>query len=99
MIMESSRKSAKYALTSNWRNMSRKHSSKYFRTYFASAMKTESEVPDGVPKNLGRTMNRRDAIAETGKIAIAATAALLIVGGVVAGYHAALPSRHQTATT
>jgi protocatechuate 3,4-dioxygenase beta subunit len=76
--------------------MSRKHSSKYFRTHFASAMKTEPKAPDKVPKNPGRTMNRGDAIAETGKIAIAATAALLIVGGGVPAYHAILPSQHQT---
>jgi hypothetical protein len=51
--------------------MSRKHSSRYFRTYFVSAMKTQPEAPDKVPKNLGRTLNHREAIAETGKIAIA----------------------------
>ena len=79
--------------------MSRKHSSKYFRTHFASAMKTESEAPDKVQRNLGRTMKSREAIAETRKIAIAATAALLIVGEGAAGHYAILPSQHQTATT
>jgi protocatechuate 3,4-dioxygenase beta subunit len=98
MIMESSRKFAKYILT-GLEHMSKKHSSEYFRRYFASAMKAEPEATDRVPKKTGIIMKHREAIAETGKIAIAATAALLIVGGGAAGYYSILPSQRQTTTT
>ncbi|MDA4134055.1 MAG: hypothetical protein OK441_00615 [Thaumarchaeota archaeon] len=52
--------------------MSKKHSSKFFRTYFASPDKTEPEAPNGLPRSIpDRPLGRTEVVTEPGDTAIA----------------------------
>jgi hypothetical protein len=52
--------------------MSKKHSSKFFRTYFATADTTDSEAPDRVPRNIpDRPLRRTEAVTASGGTAMA----------------------------
>jgi hypothetical protein len=52
--------------------MSKKHSSRFFRTYFASPDRTESETPDIVPRSIpGGPPGRTETVTASGDTAIA----------------------------
>ena len=52
--------------------MSKKHSSRFFRTYFASPDRTESETPDIVPRSIpGGLPGRTETVAVSPDTAIA----------------------------
>jgi len=52
--------------------MSKKHSSRFFRTYFASPDKTESEAPDRVPVSIPEgPLGRTETVAVPGDTVIA----------------------------
>jgi hypothetical protein len=51
--------------------MSKKHSSKFFRSYFASPAKAEGEAADGAPDSPSDS-NHRKAITEPAKMTVSA---------------------------
>jgi hypothetical protein len=51
--------------------MSKKHSSKFFRSYFASPAKAEGEAADGAPDSAS-DLNHRKAITEPAKMTVSA---------------------------